>query len=162
MMSIFRRRRFLEIPSKVPHEERCSPLNSRQGIVIQDDDPSLAHQMPKVIKVNEDAVEAVVAIHKAKVELAIRLEKLGQDQLRSLGMEFNEWVDSRFLKYLKSAVGIGAFLKRVHRNMACVGVSVQKQALADVKRGEAVGQSLLSGSRLHLSPISEGLHLPWS
>ena len=52
----------LDRPTKVINEERDRPFNPPRIIVVQDQDASPANQAPKIEQVQEDCIEAVVAI----------------------------------------------------------------------------------------------------
>src|SRR5215217_4468075 len=68
LMVAVRGRDFLECPVQVRREERRCPRGCRQLVVIEDDDTSRTDEMPEEEQVDEDTLEAMVAVDEREVE----------------------------------------------------------------------------------------------
>src|SRR5829696_6776865 len=67
-----RGRNFLECPVQVRREERSYSRDCRQLVVIEEDDTSRSDKMPEVEQVDEDTLEAMVAVDEREVEASPR------------------------------------------------------------------------------------------
>ena len=72
----------LDLPVEIGCVERHRAPDPGQIVVIEDDDPSSAHEVPKVVQVHEDPVKAVIAVDERQVECPAVGKESGQRYLR--------------------------------------------------------------------------------
>ena len=88
--------------------------------------------MPKVVQIQEDSIEAVVAVDKPEIEAPTFLQKPWKHNLGLLGVAFHEVADTRLLEDLQPAVAKPPRLTGIEHNMPGGRIAVQKQAFTDV------------------------------
>ena len=67
-MQRVRGRHLLQGPAEVPEEERRRPRHRRQLVVVEEHHGARAEQAAQVDEVEEDGVEAVVAVDEGEIE----------------------------------------------------------------------------------------------
>jgi len=101
---------------------------------VRRSDPSCAQEATEVDEVEENSVEAVVAVHEREVEAPTFTDEPRQCDLRLLGVVLNQRRNSDLLEELQTAVGEPRCLVGVHDDVSCGGVAVGAQAFADEQR----------------------------
>src|SRR5215208_6800220 len=95
-----RGRNFLECPVQVRREERSYARDCRQLVVIEEDDTSRSDKMPEVEQVDEDILEAMVAVDEREGEASSFAEEARQRDMRLLHMVFHHFCDSCLVEEL--------------------------------------------------------------
>src|SRR5215210_4612552 len=134
-------RDLLERPTQVRREERRRPRDRRQLVVIEKDDTSRADETPQVDEVDEDALEAVVALDEREVEFSGFVEEARQRDLRLLSIVFYHARDPGLIEELQPAIREPRGLVGIDGDVAHLRTGVPKQALADVKRRDTVTEA---------------------
>jgi hypothetical protein len=102
-------------------------------IVIDEHDPSRAYEPTEKDEVEEDAVEAMVAVDEREVKAPAFAEKSRQCDLRLLRVVFHQLRDPRLLEKLQTTVGEPRRLVGVEDHVSRRRTGVLKQALANME-----------------------------
>ena len=102
-MEVVLRGLFFELPIEIGQEERgCAP-DGGQLIVVEEQDSAGTDEAAEIRKVQEDPVEAVIAVDKGEVEGTAFRQELRQDDLRWVGVELDETGDPGLIEELQTA-----------------------------------------------------------
>src|SRR5438105_7960377 len=137
----------LDCPAKVGDAELRRLPNRWQLHVVHEDDRAGAQQLAAVDEVEEDALEAVVAVDEREVERPPFGKQPRKGRLRPLQVELDEIADACLLErrdahavVQRGVSGEALELVRVDRDVADLA-AVREQALADEERRDRVAEA---------------------
>ena len=136
-------------------------MDAREVVVIDKDDATLGKEPSEIEEIEEHGIESMVPVDEREIELAALLEEGRECDLGNLIKVLHERPHARFQEYLETAIGESCGLKWVQSKMSRVQAAGSNQAIADVQRGEPVGEANLYRSRgiLSKNPFSKGFAL---
>jgi hypothetical protein len=123
----------------------------RQLVVIDEDDPARAYEPSEVDEVEEDPVEAVVAIHERQVKTPGFAEEARKRDLRLFRVMFYHLRDPRLFQELQPAIRKSRRLVGVQGDVSRHRVRVPEQALANEESRDAVAEADLDRPRRPLT-----------
>jgi hypothetical protein len=143
----------LDRPAEVDDAEADGVTNGRELMIVDEDDPALPEQPPRVEQVEEHALEAVVAVEEGEVEAPALGEQPWENDLRLLGVELHEVADAGFLERAepdlavpRAVAGTALELVRVDRDVPSVR-AVRQEAFADEEGRDRVAETGLERSQ---------------
>jgi len=89
---VFRGNRF-EGPVGVVQKERSCPLDTRELIIVQEDDSTRMQEAIQIGQVEEHPIEPVVAVDEGQVEVPSLAQEPRERDLRFFGVVLDEVVD---------------------------------------------------------------------
>src|SRR5215469_7829031 len=70
-------------------KKETARMMPRQVVVVNEHNPPWSHQPPKIVKIDEDGIEPVVAVHHRQVKPAALAQQARQGDLRLLVVMFH-------------------------------------------------------------------------
>lgn len=129
---------FFEAPTEVGDEERRGTGHGGKLVVVEEHDAPAPNEAAEVDQVDENPIEAVVAVDERKVECPALLDESGQRDLRILGVVLHEVRHPRLAEELQTAIGEPPALVGIDHDVVSCRVAVRDQPFADEQGGEPV------------------------
>src|SRR5215217_4815296 len=137
LVKVVRRGNLFERPPEIRDEERRCVRNGRELVIVDHHDRTLVNEAAGIDEVDEDTVEAVIAVDKGKVERPSLAEEAREGNLRFLFVMLDQPGDARLVEELQAEVGEACCLVRVDGDVMCLRLTGFKQALTNEQRRDA-------------------------